>query len=178
MTDKLVSSFTGATTDLVTQEVSYLVLNYIKSQWDDNFDWSGSGAKPMTPAASINWFSWWNGAGPLSIAATNVYTSSEPVEIGFNGMIESRSDIRLDLFARQRKTVTPSVIYNYPVNLYSAGRFIRNLVAINPEALTSVGIHEWRVESYRDIPEQKPAESIFHYQITIRLIYMHNVRNL
>ena len=172
MVDKLVSSFTGATADLVKPEPAYLVLNYIKTNWDNNFDWSGSGDKPMLASNEVIWYSWWKGAGKMSIDASNIYTSVQPVEIG-NGLVESYTTVRIDLFARQIKTAAQP--YSYPVWLYTAARFIRQLIKVNPQALTGSGIHEMTIERYADIPEQDPRSTVFHHQISVALRYMHNV---
>ena len=172
MVDKLVSSFNGSTADLVTPEPGYIVLKYIQDQWDDNFDYSGTGTKPMLPKAEVIFFSWWKGAGKMSIDASNIYTSVQPVEIG-NGLVESYTTVRIDLFARQIKTAAQP--YNYPVWLYTAARFIRQLIKVNPQALTGSGIHEMTIERYADIPEQDPRSTVFHHQISVALRYMHNV---
>jgi hypothetical protein len=170
MTNKLVSSFTGATTDLVKPTPEYILLNYIKTNYDANFDWSGSGAKPMPVSSQIYWDQWWSGNGPLSIDANNVYTSTEPQEIGI-GMIKSMTDVRLDLFSRGSKN-------DYPLALSTVCRFIRQLIALNPTGLVSSGIHDMSIEREMEVPEQDPKSTIYHHQMTVRLIYSHQVVNI
>jgi hypothetical protein len=170
-TDKYVSSFVGATEDLVKGAVEDTVLQYIKTNWDNNFDWDGiSAEKPQAPSNQIYWFQWWSHSGPLSIESSNTYTTTTPVELGV-GMDETRTTVRLDLFARGSQTA-------YPIRLATASRFIRQLIAKNPRALESSGIHEIRMLEERGIPDDDPKSSVYHYTITLMLLYSHMVVNI
>jgi hypothetical protein len=170
MVNKIVSSFNGATTDLVTPDVADILLTYISDNWDDNFDWSGSGAKPMPAKTSVKFGQWWAGVGAMTIDANNIYTSVEPVEVG-NGLVQRISDIRLDIFARQINTQYPSI-------LYTVVRFLHNLLSVNPRALESKGIHGLHIDREQDVPEPDPGSSIYHYQMSIRFMYMHTIANV
>ena len=146
MTVKIVSAFNGATTDLVTPDVASIVLNYIQTNWDANYDWPGTGAKPMPDVTKVKFGQWWAGQGMMTIDANNIYTSVEPVEVG-NGLVERYSTVRLDIFARQINTQYPSI-------LYTVVRFLHNLLAVNPRALENKGIHGIHVAREQDVPER------------------------
>jgi hypothetical protein len=158
MVDKLVSSFSGATDDLVKPGPINIVLDYIKNNWDNNFDWDGIN--------TVKFYQWWSAQGAMSIEATETYSTTSDAALG-RGMIQTDAVVTLDIFARQ-------IQFRFPLIVSTFIRFVRNLIETNPRALVSQGIHGWRITKASEAPESDPKSSIYHYKMDITLVYFHS----
>jgi hypothetical protein len=163
-TDKLVSA--GQSSDLVLPTPQDIIIDYIKSNWDNNFDWDNVVTpKPMPDVALIKFSQWWSGVGPMSIQSSLTYCKVENATVG-QFMTQTDSVITLDIFARQIK-------YGYPLMLSTVIRFIRQLITLNPRGLSNKGISWMRITRMVEPPEQDPRSSIYHVKIDITLTYFH-----